>query len=78
MRGPERPALVIALYLLVVTQGPKVMSPFKPLKLTRILVVYNFAMVALATYIFVLVSALCAAYIFVLMGLCVSPTSLCW
>ncbi|XP_076462594.1 very long chain fatty acid elongase 4-like [Babylonia areolata] len=54
MQGPERLALVISLYLLVVTQGPRVMAPFKPLELTRLLVVYNFAMVALATYIFVL------------------------
>ncbi|KAL8560550.1 hypothetical protein ACOMHN_018950 [Nucella lapillus] len=54
MQGPERLALVISLYLLVVTQGPRVMAPFKPLEFTRLLVVYNFAMVALATYIFVL------------------------
>lgn len=60
MQGPERLFLVIGLYLLVATQGPRAMAPFKPLQLNRLLVVYNFAMVALATYIFVL----CATMVF--------------
>ncbi|KAK7100607.1 very long chain fatty acid elongase 4-like [Littorina saxatilis] len=54
MQGPERLAMVIALYLLVVTQGPRVMSPFKPFELSRVLVVYNLLMVGLSTYIFTL------------------------
>lgn len=58
MQGPESLALVISLYLLVVTMGPRVMAPLKPLEMGRFLVVYNFAMVALASYIFVLVSTI--------------------
>lgn len=59
MQGPERLFLVIGVYLLVVTQlGPRVMAPFKPLELTRLMVVYNFCMVALATYIFALCTAI--------------------
>ncbi|PVD22784.1 hypothetical protein C0Q70_16040 [Pomacea canaliculata] len=52
MRGPESLAAVIGLYLLAVSQGPRLMASYKPFQLNRLLVVYNLAMVALATYIF--------------------------
>ena len=50
MTSPEPTIVILALYILVVQNGPAIMKERAPFKLKNVLLVYNFAMVALSTY----------------------------
>ncbi|GFO20944.1 elongation of very long chain fatty acids protein [Plakobranchus ocellatus] len=50
MSSPFPTILVVLVYLISVTQGPKWMANFKPLNLKNLLVVYNFGLVLLSVY----------------------------
>ena len=47
---------MVVLYLLMVKHGPAFMEKRKPLSLTPLLVIYNFALVILSGYVFYEVS----------------------
>ncbi|CAL1544807.1 unnamed protein product [Lymnaea stagnalis] len=49
--SPDKMFVLIGLYLLAVWQGPKWMVPYKPWDLKNTIIVYNFAMVLLSSYI---------------------------
>ena len=50
LRTPEPALLVIAAYLIFVVVGPRLMSSRAPLNIRGLVVVYNFAMIALSAY----------------------------
>jgi len=50
LRTPEPSLLVVAAYLVFVVVGPRVMASRPPLNIRSLIVAYNFAMVALSTY----------------------------
>ena len=56
MQTPGPILTIILLYIVTVRQGPKLMESQKPVELSRVLVVYNFALVALSAYMFYEVS----------------------
>ncbi|XP_078508742.1 very long chain fatty acid elongase 4-like [Lissotriton helveticus] len=62
--SPVPVALIFSLYLLVVVFGPRMMQNREPLKLTSVLITYNFALVSLSVYMFFefLVTSLRANY----------------
>jgi hypothetical protein len=60
MKGPESVILLTGIYLAVVKYGPSFMSTREPLKVTGLLVIYNFFMVGLSLYMFLEVSDACA------------------
>ncbi|KAH9523780.1 Elongation of very long chain fatty acids protein 4 [Bulinus truncatus] len=49
--SPDKMLYLIGLYLFVVWQGPKWMVPYKPWNLKKPIIVYNFAMVLLSSFI---------------------------
>ncbi|XP_065911473.1 very long chain fatty acid elongase 4-like isoform X2 [Dysidea avara] len=51
MQSPIPTVLLCALYLLCVAVGPRVMKNREPFDLRRVLIIYNFALVALSGYI---------------------------
>lgn len=54
--APDKMLAIIGLYLFIVWQGPKWMVPYKPWDLKNTIIIYNFAMVILSTYISIGVS----------------------
>jgi len=52
LRTPEPALLVCAAYLIFVYVGPRLMANRQPLNIRGLIVVYNFAMVALSAYMF--------------------------
>lgn len=50
MKTPEPMLIIVAIYLAVVFIGPRVMANRPPMNLRGLIVVYNFAMVALSSY----------------------------
>ncbi|PIK59602.1 putative elongation of very long chain fatty acids protein 7 [Apostichopus japonicus] len=52
MQTPKTGTLLVVLYLLIVWIGPKLMANREPFNLKPLLIVYNFAMVALSFYMF--------------------------
>jgi len=51
MQSPIPTVLLCALYLLCVAVGPRVMKNREPFNLRRVLILYNFGLVALSGYI---------------------------
>ena len=56
METPGPILTIILLYMITVHQGPKLMESQKPLDISSVLVVYNFALVGLSAYMFYEVS----------------------
>ena len=50
LRTPEPALLIVAAYLMFVYVGPRLMVNRQPLNIRALIVVYNFAMVALSAY----------------------------
>ncbi|KAK3599820.1 hypothetical protein CHS0354_022386 [Potamilus streckersoni] len=53
MSSPWPSFFICIVYVVIVSQGPKIMSNRKPLELRNVLMVYNICMVALSTYCFI-------------------------
>jgi len=50
LRTPEPALLIVAAYLIFVYVGPRLMAKRQPLSIRGLIIVYNFAMVALSAY----------------------------
>ena len=50
LRTPEAALLIVVAYLIFVCVGPRLMANRQPLSIRGLIVVYNFAMVALSAY----------------------------